>query len=133
MKDFWKKLKYIIVHQYNPYPMFWYDLFTERHIKNRIGECVDCSECCRFLCGCYCVHVDRDRWRCKIYDDRKCHVWFPVSQKEIERRESIQPGFKCKFRFDVSCGNCTKKNTMDCPPSEHYYSKSNLPYFKHRP
>lgn len=95
-----KKLHYIITYRYHPYPIFWYDLLTERHINHRKGYCIDCIECCRYTFGWYCEHANLDINRCDIYNNRKCYVWFPVSQKDIEYREKCQPGFKCKFWFE---------------------------------
>lgn len=94
-----RKLIYILKHRYNPYPTYWFDLLTERHLKNRQGECVDCVECCRYLCGCLCEHVNKETKRCNIYENRTCYEWFPISQKDIDYRASIQPGFKCKLSF----------------------------------
>ena len=94
-----KKIKYIIKQRYNPYPLYWFDLLTERHLKNRVGECIDCVECCRYICGCYCHNIDIVNKRCKVYPKSDCDIWFPVSQKEIDYRSKIQPGFKCKFSF----------------------------------
>lgn len=98
-----RKILYILRHRYNPYPLYWFDLLTERHVKNRVGECIDCIECCHYVCGdggCYCRNVDKESKRCKIYGNRTCNVWFPVSQKEIDCRAKIQPGFKCRFSFN---------------------------------
>lgn len=98
-----RKIFYIISQRYNPYRFYWFDLLTERHLKNRIGECKDCIECCRYTCcnckQCYCSHVDIINKRCKIYDKRKCNIWFPISQKEINCRVEIQEDFQCKFNF----------------------------------
>lgn len=94
-----KKLRYLFSQRYNPYLFYWFDLLTERHVKNRIGECVDCVACCRYTCGCYCEHVNLRTKRCKIYNSRECNIWFPVSQKEINYREKIEPFFMCKFKF----------------------------------
>ena len=92
-----KKIKYILKTHYHPYWGYWFDLFTERHLKNRVGECVDCAECCRYSCGCFCEHVKNNR--CLIYDHRTCDIWFPISQKEIDYFNTIKPNFKCKFSF----------------------------------
>lgn len=100
MKQLLKKLHYMISQRYHPYPMFWYDLLTEHHIKNRTGECVDCIECCRYTCGWYCEHANLETKRCDIYDKRKCYVWFPVSQKDIDYMAECKPGFRCKFKFE---------------------------------
>jgi len=94
-----KKILYLITQRYNPYPLYWFDLLTERHLKNRIGECIDCFECCKHIDGGQCEHVDLESKRCKVYSKRTCDKWFPVSQKEIDYRAEIQPGFKCRFRF----------------------------------
>lgn len=97
-----KKILYLLKQRYNPYHLYWFDLLTERQLKNRKGNCVECIECCRYNCGsckCYCNNADLEHKRCKIYDNRKCNIWFPVSQKEIDCRIKVQPGFKCKFSF----------------------------------
>jgi hypothetical protein len=106
MRIILKKLKYLFS-GYNPYPFYWFDLLTERHVKNRGGECFDCLECCKYNCDCckshtsdcFCKHVDLEKKRCRIYDIRTCNVWFPVSKKEIDIRIKFQPEFKCKFIF----------------------------------
>jgi len=96
-----KKLKYIFTHQmYHPYFGYWFDLLTERKLKYRTGECVDCVECCRYSCGCLCSHVNPITKRCIIYDKRTCDVWFPISQKEIDYMAKVKPGFKCRFKFE---------------------------------
>lgn len=102
-----KKIKYIITQRYNPYRLYWFDLLTERYIKNREGECINCVECCKYNCvckmeietNCYCSYVDLKNYRCNIYYNRTCNIWFPVSQKEIDCRKEIQPNFRCKFSF----------------------------------
>jgi hypothetical protein len=94
-----KKILYLLKQGYNPYFLYWFDLLTERKVKYRVGECIDCVECCKYICGCHCMYVDKEKKRCKIYDKRTCNKWFPVSQKEIDYRAKIQPGFKCKFSF----------------------------------
>ena len=104
-----KKIKYIITQRYNPYRLYWFDLLTERYIKNRRGECIDCVECCKYNCvctketeiDCYCQFVDLEINRCIIHNKRTCNIWFPISQKEIDYRKEIQPNFKCKFSFNV--------------------------------
>ena len=96
----YKKLKYIITHGfYHPYFPYWFDLFTERHIKNRIGECIDCIECCKHIGGGQCQYINLKSKRCNIYNHRTCDIWFPVSQKELDFMNSISPRFKCKFSF----------------------------------
>lgn len=104
MKKLIHKISYMLKTGYNPYPLYWYDLLTERYLKDRIGECTNCIQCCRYICGscqeCYCIYTDRQNLRCTIYDHRKCNIWFPVSQKEIDYRAKIQPGFKCRFIFN---------------------------------
>ena len=102
-----KKVLYMLKHGFNPYPFYWFDLLTERHLKNRVGECENCIECCRYLCNCkisnggscYCKNVDLKSKRCKIYNNRTCNIWFPISQKEIDNRKRFDPNFKCKFSF----------------------------------
>ena len=102
-----KKILFVIKQRYNPYPFYWFDLLTERHVKNRRGVCNDCVMCCMYSCAClreqeglcYCMYVDLEKKRCKVYDKRTCNIWFPVSQKEIDHRTKIQPDFKCKFIF----------------------------------
>lgn len=102
-----KKIWYMIRHGYNPYPMYWFDLLTERHLKHRVGECIDCLECCKYGCNCvkvgscecYCSHVDIANRRCLIYDKRTCDIWFPISQKELDYMASVKPGFTCKYKF----------------------------------
>jgi hypothetical protein len=95
-----KKLKYILLHQfYHPYFGYWLDLFSERHLKNRVGDCVDCIECCRHIGGEYCKHINIKTKRCLIYKNRTCDEWFPVSQKEIDFMVRIKPDFKCRFSF----------------------------------
>jgi hypothetical protein len=94
-----KKLLYLFRQRYNPYPFYWFDLLTERHLKNRIGECVDCIKCCKHVEEGQCKFIDLEMKRCKIYNNRTCNEWFPVSQKEIDYRTKIQPGFECKFSF----------------------------------
>jgi hypothetical protein len=94
-----KKIWYMIRHWYHPYPLYSFDLLTERHLKNRKGECVDCFECCRYSDYGHCKYVDTVKKRCKIYNKRKCDIWFPVSQKEIDYMTSIKPNFYCKFYF----------------------------------
>lgn len=83
--------------RYNPYPLYWFDLLTERHLKNRMGECIDCFECCKYADGGQCQHVDSGTKRCKIYDHRTCDEWFPISQKELDYMKSVKPEFKCKL------------------------------------
>ena len=103
-----KKIKYIITQRYNPYPLYWFDLLTERYLKNKKGECINCVECCKYNCicakekeiDCYCQFVDLKIKRCIIYNNnRNCNIWFPISQKEIDYRKKIQPNFECKFSF----------------------------------
>lgn len=53
-----KKLKYIFKHKYNPYLFYWFDLLTERHLKNRIGECINCIDCCKYVTGGKCLFAD---------------------------------------------------------------------------
>lgn len=72
---------------------------TERHLKNRIGECVNCYECCKYTNGDLCNHIDLENKRCKVYNNRTCDEWFPVSQKEIDCMATYKIGFKCKFSF----------------------------------
>src|SRR5690554_3824795 len=102
MKTTIKKMLYLLKQQYNPYPLYFFDLLTERHLKNRIGECYDCFECCKHVDGGQCKYVDLETKKCKIYDKRNCNEWFPVSQKEIDYRAKIQSGFKCRFSFKYS-------------------------------
>lgn len=102
MKEVLKKIKYLLLQRYNPYPLYFFDLLTERHIKKRTGECINCVECCRYVCGCYCRHLDLKAKRCKIYENRSCNKWFPVSQKEIDYRVKIQPGFECRYKFRLN-------------------------------
>jgi hypothetical protein len=99
MKDFFRKIRYIIKQGYNPYWYYWFDLLTERKLKYRKGQCIDCYECCKYVDYGHCKYVDILKKRCIIYNNRKCLIWFPVSQKEIKFRQSVQPGFKCKFYF----------------------------------
>ncbi len=99
MKDFIKKIYYLLSQNYRPYKGYWIDLLTERFIKDRIGKCVDCVECCKYVYGGQCRHINIRTNRCKIYEIRTCNIWFPVSQKEIDYRRRIQKGFNCKFRF----------------------------------
>lgn len=94
-----KKIFYLLSQRYNPYPLYFFDLLTERHLKNRVGDCIDCINCCQYVCGCYCSNVDLELKRCKIYDNRKCDEWFPVSQKEIDYMAEVKPGFKCRYSF----------------------------------
>lgn len=98
MTDVIKKLRYLLK-GYNPYPLYFFDLLTNRHIKNRVGECVDCIECCKHIGGGQCEHADIKTKRCKIYNKRTCDEWFPISQKELDFMTEIKPGFKCKFSF----------------------------------
>jgi len=93
------KLKYIFTHRYNPYFFYWFDLLTERKLKYRFGECVDCIGCCKYSCGCACEYADIKAKRCTIYNNRSCDVWFPISQKELDYMASIKPNFRCKFSF----------------------------------
>jgi hypothetical protein len=93
-----KKILYILRQRYNPYLLYWFDLLTERHLKNRLGKCIDCVECCKYIQG-QCQYVDLKTNRCTIYNKRKCDKWFPVSQKEIDYMAKCKPGFKCKFEF----------------------------------
>ena len=95
-----KKIFYIIRHRYNPYNGYIWDLLTERKLKYRVGECVDCIECCKYSCGYACDHADLNAKRCTIYDNRSCNVWFPISQKELDYFKKIKgKSFKCKFSF----------------------------------
>ena len=97
-----KKLKYIFKHRYNPYPFYWFDLLTERHLKNRVGECTDCIDCCKYVTGGKCLFADATLNRCNIYDNRKCNQWFPISQKELELMKEWKPFLKCKYSFKQS-------------------------------
>jgi hypothetical protein len=105
IKELFLKLKYIVIHRYNPYPLYWFDLLTERHIRNRIGKCIDCIECCAYVSENendiieYCEHVCHKTKRCKIYNKRKCDKWFPISEKELKYMISIKPNMTCKFSF----------------------------------
>ena len=89
-----KKIKYLLS-GYNPYKLYWFDLLTERHLKSRVGECIDCIECCKYNCDCcktketecYCKYVDLKNKRCTVYNNRNCNIWFPISQKEIDVRK----------------------------------------------
>ena len=102
-----KKLKYVIQTGYYPYFGYLTDLITERELKYRTGKCVDCIECCHYFCDvvktckseCYCKYADIKNKRCKVYNNRDCNVWFPISQKEIDYRKSIQRNFTCNFHF----------------------------------
>ena len=94
-----EKILYLLKYRYNPYLFYWFDLLTERHIKNRIGECIDCIECCKHVGGGQCVFANSKDKRCNIYNNRTCDVWFPVSQKELDFMTEIKPGFKCRFSF----------------------------------
>jgi len=100
-----KKLLYIIKFRYNPYLFYWFDLLTERHLKYRTGECIDCVDCCEHCCdstivgNCYCKYVDLINKRCKIYEKRICNIWFPISQKELDYMKSIKLNLNCKYKF----------------------------------
>ena len=95
----WKKIKYMVKHRYNPYFFYWLDLLTERKLKYRVGECIDCIECCKHHLY-VCPHADLKTKRCDVYKNRTCNVWFPISQKEIEYFKKIKgKSFKCKFSF----------------------------------
>ena len=102
MKSFFSKLKYIFSDGgYNPYWNYWFDLLTERHLKNRLGKCEDCLECCKFNddSGRHCEQADLKTKRCKIYNKRTCDQWFPVSPKELALMYQWKLGFKCKFSW----------------------------------
>lgn len=94
-----KKLRYLFKQRYNPHPMYWFDLLTERHIKNRTGECKDCFDCCKYTVSGHCKYVDVKNKRCTVYNDRQCDQWFPVSQKELDYMKKVKPGIECKFGF----------------------------------
>lgn len=102
-----KKIIYLLTQRYNPYPLYWFDLLTERNLKYRKGECINCIDCCKYNCNCvkdvesncYCRYVDLENYRCTIYYKRTCNIWFPISQKEIDYRKEIQSNFNCKFSF----------------------------------
>lgn len=91
-----KKLLFIFQSSYYPYLFYYFDLLTERHLKHRTGECI---ECCRYLDGTPCGFANTKTKRCKIYNKRQCNIWFPISQKEIEWRKKQQPNFTCNFKF----------------------------------
>ena len=103
----YKKIRYVILNRYNPYPFYWFDLITERHLKNRVGECKDCLECCKYNCsciktiksGCYCQYADLKTKRCNIYENRNCDIWFPISPKELDYFKGIKRDFKCNYSF----------------------------------
>jgi hypothetical protein len=98
MKKTMKKIVYLL-RGYNPYFLYWFDLLTERHIKNRKGSCIDCCNCCKHD-DWHCEHIDAVKKRCLIYKNRWCNEWFPVSPKELKFMESIKPGLECKFYWD---------------------------------
>jgi len=95
------KIKYLATHKwYHPYFGYWWDLFTERHLKSRKGECVDCINCCKHW-GYICPHANLKTKRCDIYDNRTCLIWFPISKKELDYFYKIKgKGFKCKYTWD---------------------------------
>lgn len=97
-----KKIKYIFKHKYNPYPFYWFDLITERHLKNRVGECTDCIDCCKYVSGGKCLFADANSNRCNTYHNRKCNEWFPISQKELQLMQEWKPFLKCKYSFKQS-------------------------------
>lgn len=99
MRQMIKKILYMVRQKYNPYPLYWFDLLTERHLKNRVGKCIDCIECCKFAGGGHCQFADLILKRCNVYTQRTCDEWFPVSRKELELMTEWKPGFKCKFSF----------------------------------
>ena len=94
-----KKILYIIKHLYNPYILYWYDLLTERHLKNRTGECINCFDCCKYDEMTHCEHTDIENKRCRIYCNRKCDEWFPISKKELDLMKKWKPWLDCKYSF----------------------------------
>ena len=98
----WVKIRYIVTNNwYHPYFGYWFDLFTERHLKTRTGECVACINCCTYAPGIICGHADSCTKRCKVYDKRTCNIWFPVSKKELSYFYKIKgEGFKCNYKFE---------------------------------
>jgi len=98
--EFFRKIQYLISKRYNPYPFYWFDLLTERKLKNRVGECKNCYDCCKFDdCGNVCEHVDKENIRCNVYDKRKCDKWFPISKKELELMKEWKPFMNCNYDF----------------------------------
>jgi len=95
-----KKIILLLKEGYNPYPFYWFDLLTERHLKYRKGECVDCFDCCKYDEFACCEHVEINQKRCKIYNNRNCDQWFPISPKELEFMKSWKPWMNCKYSFD---------------------------------
>lgn len=93
-----QKLLYLFKTGYNPYFLYWLDLLTERKLKYRIGECIDCVNCCKSGEE-YCPFVDIKTKTCVTYNRRQCDQWFPISKKELEFMERIKPGLNCKFKF----------------------------------
>ena len=104
MKQIFKKLIWAWRNRYCPYPLYLWYLITERHLKHRVGECIDCIACCQCVCGrrgCYCQYANQETLRCDTYNARTCNVWFPISPQELAYRATIQRGFQCSYTFET--------------------------------